>query len=152
MVQCFMAQRTTRIVFTGHESRPIEIQTGIPQGSPLPPVLFLFFISELLETLQTVEYDTYAFGFVDNTNLVTWGVNAKENCKRLESAHEKCVTRAARHGAKFAPEKYQLMHLTRKRKHDIEDLASTVQIEGEHAEVVDTAIRVLGVWVDPKLS
>ncbi|KAF2177576.1 hypothetical protein K469DRAFT_529512, partial [Zopfia rhizophila CBS 207.26] len=55
-----------------------------------------------------------AFGFVDDTNLVSWGNSAAENCQRLTAAHDRCIAWAKRHGATFAPEKYQLMHFTRK--------------------------------------
>ena len=71
IVQSFLTARKTQIVFTGHESEWIQTQTGIPQGSPLSPILFLFFISELLEDFQRIHSDTLAFGFVDNTNLIT---------------------------------------------------------------------------------
>jgi len=27
------------------------------------------------------------FGFVDDTNLITWGDSAAENCRQLEAAH-----------------------------------------------------------------
>ena len=48
-IQSFLTARKTRIKFTGYESNWIQTETGIPQGSPLSPILFLFFILELLE-------------------------------------------------------------------------------------------------------
>ena len=44
------------------------------------------------------------------------------------------------------------MHFTRKRRHPAEDLASTVNINGIQAELLDKSMRVLGVWVNPKLQ
>ncbi|OCK83583.1 hypothetical protein K432DRAFT_290707, partial [Lepidopterella palustris CBS 459.81] len=52
---------------------------------------------------------------------------------------------------KFNPEKYQLIHFTRNRRHDSEDLASTVYINRHPAELQDKSLKILGVWVDPKL-
>jgi hypothetical protein len=152
IVQSFITERTTRIVYAGYESPSIVTNTGIPQGSPLSPILFLFFISELLETFQDVNNDTIGFGFVDDTTLVTWGATATENCIRLEEAHDKCAVWARRHGAKFAPDKYQIMHFTRKRKHPQEDLAATVRINGVPAELMPKCIKILGIWVDSKLQ
>lgn len=151
-VHSFLTDRRTRITFSGYESEWVRTQTGIPQGSPLSPILFLFFISELLEDIQRVDGDTFGFGFVDDTSLITWGDSARDNCQRLTQAHDKCIAWAKRHGARFAPEKYQLIHFTRGRRHSREDLASTVQIDGYPAAVQDTSLRVLGVWVDPKLQ
>lgn len=146
----FMSNRTTRISFTGYQSRTFTTNTGIPQGSPLSPILFLLYISELLEKFQTIDQRLYGFGFVDDTTLVTWSHSAGENCKRLEDAHKLCNEWAQSHGAEFAPEKYQLMHFTRGRQD--EDLRSTVQIDNARAELMTEKMRLLGIWMDPKLS
>ena len=60
----------TRIAYTGHESDWIEARTGIPQGSPLSLILFLFFIAGLLEKFQDPDKDMVGFGFVNDTNLI----------------------------------------------------------------------------------
>jgi len=51
-IQCFLTGRRTRIAFSGYESDWIPTRPGIPQGSPLFPILFLFFILELLATFE----------------------------------------------------------------------------------------------------
>ena len=48
-VKNFMQGRRTRVAFDGYESEWVQTNSGIPQGSPISPILFLFFISELLE-------------------------------------------------------------------------------------------------------
>ena len=48
-IASFLQGRRTRIAYTGHESDWIETKAGIPQGSPLSPILFLFYIAGLLE-------------------------------------------------------------------------------------------------------
>lgn len=149
-INCFLNGRRTRIAFSGFESDWINTSSGIPQGSPLSPILFLFFISELLATLERPEGETMAFGFVDDTNLVTWGTSAQANCRRLESAHSRCIAWAKRHGARFAPDKYQLIHFTRRRRDPSGDLASAVHFNSQEVPT-ETAIRVLGVQVDSKL-
>jgi hypothetical protein len=71
MVACFTQARRTRITYAGFESEWIETTSGIPQGSPLSPILFLFYISGLLEIFQDPAADVLGFRFVDDTNLVT---------------------------------------------------------------------------------
>jgi hypothetical protein len=68
--------------------------------------LFLFFISELLERFQRPEEGIVGFGFVDDTNLVTWSSTARENCRKLTTAHHQCEEWAKENGAKFEPSKY----------------------------------------------
>ena len=87
VIACFMQERRTRIAYTGFESDWIKTETGIPQGSPLSPILFLFFISELLERFQDPKTDILEFGFVDNINLIIWGGSAEKNCRRLTAAY-----------------------------------------------------------------
>ena len=91
----------------------------------------------------------FTIGFVDDTNILTFSKTTEDNCKALEAAHKKCIEWASRHGAQFAPEKYQLIHFTRKRKKH--NLKATVNIEGFNGEP-EKEIRLLGVWVDTKLN
>jgi hypothetical protein len=103
-----------------------------------------------LRQFQEVKDNVLGFGFVDDTTLVTWSDSAESNCKRLTAAHKKYRAWAKRFGAKFAPDKYQIIHFTKKRRVTT-DLYSTIQIQGHKAELVP-ALRVLGVWLDPSLS
>ena len=90
-VKNFMQGRRTKVAFDGYESEWVQTNSGIPQGSPILPILFLFFISELLEGMKDVEGETLGFGFVDDTNIITWGDSAQENCTRLEEEHKRCM-------------------------------------------------------------
>jgi hypothetical protein len=150
-VESFISDRTTKIVFPGFKSERTRTRTGIPQGSTLSPILFLIFISDLLEEFSTPKDGIIGFGFVDDTNLAAWGTTARDNCTRLERAHNKCKAWADRHGAAFEPKKYQIMHFTKKRGRS-EDLESTVRIENQPIKVQKTEMRMLGIWFDPKLT
>ena len=80
----------------------------------------------------------------DDTNLIAWGNSVRDNCLRLDAAHAKCVAWAKRYGAKFAPDKYQLMHFTRKRRDSSGDLASSIRVNG-HEIKLEAKLRILGV-------
>lgn len=150
MVYAFLTGRKTKIVLADWVSGWIQTTSGIPQGSTLSPILFLFFISEFLEYFAKVQDSLIGFGFVDDGTLITWSDSAAQNCRRLEKAHEFCSKWAKRYGAVFAPEKYQLIHFT-KRRGLTEDLKSTIVIGGKQAELLQS-MKVLGVWLDSKLS
>ena len=51
-IKSFLTDRTVRLRFDGEESEPIPIIAGVPQGSPLSPILFILYISTLYEMLS----------------------------------------------------------------------------------------------------
>jgi hypothetical protein len=108
----------------------------------------LIFASGLLDLFGSNTGQTISFGFVDDTNILVWSPSAKENCRKLTSAHKLCLEWARRHGAVFAPEKYKLIHFTRRRKADV---TACTEIPGFDGKPVPN-LPVLGVWVDSKLK
>lgn len=50
-VKIFLEERTTAMVLAKFKGEQISNTTGIPQGSPLSPIPFLYFVSTLLPKL-----------------------------------------------------------------------------------------------------
>ena len=50
-------------------------------------------------------------------NILTYGASTERNCKILEEMHVKCQKWASKHGALFALDKYEVIHLTRALKY-----------------------------------
>src|SRR6266568_314788 len=98
-MQRFTGQKEISLVFSGYQSPPITVTTKILQRLPLSPILFFFFISNLLDTFE--EGATQGIGFVDNTNLIIYGPTAAKNCKTLKKAHDTCAKWARRHRIQF---------------------------------------------------
>ena len=94
------------------QSATQRVSTGIPQGSPISPILFLFFNKDLVNFCARSTRKVSAIGFVDNINILVVSKDTESNCRTLEWVHHSCTTWAHRHGAAFAPHKYKLMHLT----------------------------------------
>jgi hypothetical protein len=146
-VQGFLSGRTTEIRFGGYSSPAYSVPTGMPQGSPLSPILFLLFISELHRTFENGR--TRGIAFVDDTNIITTSRSIPENCRRLERAHELCLHWARRHGVQFAPKKYKLVHFTKSRT--TLHLDHPIRIQGFDGQPCN-GLRVLGLWVDKGLT
>ena len=71
--------------FDGEESIPLPIHAGVPQGSPLSPILFILYIASLYEALEEVAKIS-VIGFADDINIIAFGQTAQENCCTLERA------------------------------------------------------------------
>jgi hypothetical protein len=96
--------------------------------------------------------NTQGFGFIDDTNIIAWGLSEEHNCRRLTAVHDECEVWARDHGARFAPDKYQLIHFTRSRRPTRGTPPTSIRIAGQVIQAEEKAIKVLGVWLDPKLS
>ena len=145
----FMKDRETTLLIHGKESDPIRIPAGVPQGSALSVILFLFYNTELLDICENDKLKTTGIGFVDDANLVAFGRNTEETCLALEKVHEKIMVWAKRFGAVFAPQKYELIHFTRKRL--AVDMSKSVRL-GSVEKGPSPDIRMLGVQLDSKLK
>ncbi|TQS37847.1 hypothetical protein Golomagni_01666 [Golovinomyces magnicellulatus] len=76
----FITGRRTKIQFSGHCSDWIYTESGIPQGSPLLPILFLFYVSELLDSLHQLDEGYMAFG------CLRWGLQIAEATRKGEAS------------------------------------------------------------------
>ena len=108
----FLEERTSTLVINGKESEKFRINAGLPQGSPLSPILFLLYIEELLSLANRPNQGVHTIGFVDDLNLLAYSKSTEQNCATLSKIHERCIGWAKRHGMKFAPHKYELIHFT----------------------------------------
>ncbi len=85
---------------------------------------------------------------MNNTSLLAYGPSTESNCRTLTQAHDHCLDWVRRYKASFAPEKYELIHLAHRPKRF--NMRAQLQLE-ETAKVPSTSVRILGVWLDPKL-
>ena len=130
------------------ESEEFKIAVGVPQGSPLLPILYLFYVAELLDSYNNTADRLSASGFVDDTTLLAYGRSTESNCRTLSRAHDCCMKWARRYGASFAPDKYELIHLSRRPRGF--NMQAQLQL-GSLTKEPTSKIRVLEVWLDPQL-
>ena len=144
----FLQDRMATLVIDGKAMAKRRVNTGIPQGSPVSPILYLFFNTPLLEACERLGIKVTPMGFADDVGLLAYSRSTEENCEMLTQAHDSCAQWARRHGSCFAPQKYELIHLSRTPRRF--NMAATIDISGnEIAPKPD--IRILGVQIDTKL-
>jgi ribonuclease HI len=144
-VASFLSDRSTTLKLQEYTAPSTPIQTGIPQGSPVSPILYLFYNADLIEASKTE--DTEAVGYIDDVSILAVGPTAQRNCKTLKSLHRKAEEWAKKHGSQFAPAKYELVHFTRDPKAN-----STHALRLPHATIqASPSCRYLGVQMDTKL-
>jgi Reverse transcriptase (RNA-dependent DNA polymerase)/Endonuclease-reverse transcriptase len=143
-IRSYLEARTACLRFDGEMTDPFNLQAGVPQGSPLSPILFILYIASLYEAIRVD--GILVVGFADDTNLLSYSNNIEANCRRLESAWKQCKKWAQTRGMQFAPGKSELLHFSRAHQAPTQH----IQLGDALIKPVESA-RFLGVWLDRKL-
>ena len=80
----FLSNRQLRLRFNSNTEQFGPIETGIPQGSPISPILFLLYTRDLFETLEV-----RPLSYIDDVALITSSTSLRKNIKALEKAAKK---------------------------------------------------------------
>lgn len=148
-VDSFSSGRSTTVVVNGVESSQVPIaESGLPQGSTLAPILYIFFNSFLMD--ESVKGSRGNMGFVDDYSRWAVSDSIEQNMAILNN---KVVPRALQwakdSGATFESDKTVLMHFTRNSRKMAE--ARTPLRVGRHTVQSSTKERILGVIFDSEL-
>lgn len=148
-VYSFCSNRSAAIAFDGFCSETADVlQPRLPQGSPLSPILYILFNSDLLiGTINAVEGD---MGFVDDYTAWVVGNSAEENTAKLQACIiPRVVYWEGKSGATFEAEKTQFIHFTRNRTKAQRPFRPLL-MNGKDI-VPKAGVKVLGVYLDEQL-
>ena len=145
-IDAFCSERTATILVNNYTSEQQSLpQAGLPQGSPLSPILFLFFNADLVQQKLTTNGGSMAF--VDDYSAWVTGSSAEANREGIQAIIDKAINWEKRSGATFEGEKTVIIHFTRR-----PDRTSSTpfSIKGESIKPQETA-KILGVVMDAQL-
>ncbi|KAJ5556668.1 hypothetical protein N7494_000583 [Penicillium frequentans] len=146
-VEAFCSERTATIQINGQLSEARRLpQAGLPQGSPLSPILFLFFNADLVQ--RQIDSQEGAVAFVDDFTAWVTGSTAQSNRQGIEVIINEALDWERRSGATFEAEKTAIIHFAPKmRKSDHESFI----IKGQTV-VPKSHVKILGVLMDTRLK
>ena len=99
-----------RLSFDGQLEQFSKIETGIPQGSPISPILFLIYIRDLFPSLAS---SVRVLSYIDDIALITSSTSLKKNVRILEREAAKLQELANKNAIEFDLAKTELIHFTR---------------------------------------
>ncbi len=146
-VEAFCSDRTASIQVNGQTSETQKLpQAGLPQGSPLSPILFLFFNADLVQ--RRIDAHGGAIAFVDDFTAWVTGPTAQSNREGIEAIISSATEWENRSGATFEADKTAIIHFTRK-SYKTDD--QPFNIKGQAVQPRES-VRILGVIMDSKLK
>lgn len=146
-IEAFCSDRTANIQINGQLSEVQSLpQAGLPQGSPLSPILFLFFNADLVQ--RQIDSQGGAVAFVDDFTAWVTGSTAQSNRVGIEAIINGALDWERRSGATFEADKTAIIHFAPKmRKLDHEPFI----IKGKTVVPKDR-VKILGVLMDTRLK
>jgi hypothetical protein len=144
-LKSYLCNRSQFVVYNGYQSSVKIIDTGVPQGSILGPLLFLIYINDLINVCK---YSTPLL-FADDTNLFFAETNINVLTANINEELQRVSTWLKVNKLSLNVNKTQYMYFTSKRKYQTE----LINIAIDSVKINETKqSKFLGVVIDNKLT
>ena len=101
----FLNERTQIVMVNGVESEPTSVLSGIPQGTVLGPLLFVVYINDILDNVES-----HGLLFADDTKIYRV-ITKKEDAKSLRDDLHELEKWSDKWLLKFHPDKCHVLTL-----------------------------------------
>lgn len=140
-IKNFLIGRTQEVVVEGVHSRALPVDSGVPQGTVLGPLLFLIYINDITDGIKS------SIRLFADDCVVYREINSATDAKDLQKDLDHLQEWENRWLMHFNPDKCEVVRVTRKTK----PLVTTYTIHNKSLATVDSA-KYLGVHIHKKLS
>ena len=93
-------------------TEPQPLSCGVPQGSPVSPVLFMLYLERLLKLGDA----RTKFGYADDIAILRTGISENDIAAALAEDVENALRWGESNAVTFDPKKCELIHFSRKAK------------------------------------
>ena len=113
----FMRDRRVIMSIDGQEGEEMGVTTGLPQGSPVSPVLFALYIAEIHQAVESQMEDCRGISFVDDVTWIVEAVDLDDVTAKLKECAQASLRWAENNTVRFETAKTEDILFSRKRKH-----------------------------------
>jgi len=149
-VESFMEERKVIMSMDGREGDSMDVEMGVPQGSPVSPVLFVIYLSGLFGRVEDTEEECGSEGiyFVDDVAWVVEGKGVGECTEILEACAKEAQIWVKENTCQYCIGKTEAILFTRKRKNKESKMKARIRVRNHEVQYNKKATRWLGVWLD----
>lgn len=140
-INSFLQQRVLRLSFDSNIEEFSSINTGIPQGSPISPILFLIYTRGLFDLSGVT-----CLSYIDDIAITTSSTSLRKNVQVLEREAKKLFQIGSENHIKFDLAKTELIHFNSGKESKAITLPDQSIVESKRE------VKWLGIWLDSKLS
>ncbi len=156
-VSCFLTELKAAVRLDGHTGVQESIEIGVPQGSPVAPILFTLFTAPMFRLFMGRNKKV---GLAIRGLLTVQAKNESYSATAIQAAFALVEEWAHKNGMIFDPGKFEAIHFSRKRCFPDKEigLPPAPQTEnGTGTRIIkpiekNSSMRWLGVYFDPRFS
>src|SRR5204862_2889522 len=149
-IKSFLQDRKMQLKYDGNSQEMTDIEIGIPQGSPISPILFLIYIRFLFAERKS-SINERILSYLNDIGLVVSSKSIEENCQLLQKLTQDLLVKQQNNCMQFDMEKTELIHFHSKRSFDLKNETYSVKIRDSIIQPKDL-VKWLGIWLDSKLT
>ena len=113
----FMRNRRLIMSIDGQDGKEMGVTTGLPQGSPVSPVLFALYIAEIHQAVESQMEDCRGISFIDDVTWIVEGVDLDDVMAKLEGCARVSLRWVENNAVRFKTAKTEAILFSRKRKY-----------------------------------
>jgi len=149
-----MNERKVILSIDGKEGDSMDVETGIPQGSPVSPVLFVTYLSGLISDVEKEEEQCESKGisFVDDVEWVVERPVVGECTQRLERCAAGAQKWAKENACQFDIEKTEAILFSPRRGNREPKTKARIRVGNQEGQYYKEATRWFRVWLDDVLT
>ena len=137
-----LKNRKVQVQFQG-VTIPKELVSGVPQGSPVSPLLFLLHMAESMRSGNTIA----RFSYADDIGIIGFGRTISESAEAAQREVDSLTSWAEENAVSFDAQKSEVVQFPGRKKEE----PVGVCVNGNMIEPAEQ-IRWLGVYLDPRLT